>query len=284
MTEHDTLPPRGHNNPPEMLPVLPLSDPDEASLVQARALAAEAVDEKWHGVVVDIEKVAAFDAQVAQFCDAAGAWARIKAVSSSAQSERLTDFVSGARSLYSAVDEARKAAKRPHDERAAAVQKAFSPMLEKLERVAKSMKAMQAAWLSAERARIEREKREAAAAAEEKRREAERLAAEAAARDDISGLVDAEAALKEAEKQAAIAARPAKARAGSATGGGRAMALRTTRSAEIVNLRACFAFFQADPGVKEAIQRAADAAVRAGMSEDDAVIAGIKIVTTETAA
>lgn len=280
MTNADDLPPRGHNLPPDgLLPLLPIADPAPERIKEARAAIAPDLE-----TLLDPQALAAFQARVAQFCDAAGAWADIKTINSAPQSERLTDFVTGARQLFKLVDEARKEAKKPHDDRAAAVQKAFAPLLDKLTRVAESMKAMQADWLKREKDRIEAERRAAAEAAEAKRLEAERLAAEAAARSDISGQVDAEAAARAAETELRAASKEVKARAGSATGGGRTMALRTHRSARITNLRAAFAYFQTDQGVIDAITRAANQAIRDGMTDDEATLAGIEIVTKESAA
>lgn len=283
-TPEDTgLPSRSHNNPPEILPVLPPEAVDAEREQKALDAAREATAED-ENPAYDLAKWAALAANTEAFCDAAGEWKRLKRIGSAAQSERLTDFVDGARKLHKAVDEARKAEKAPWDAGAQKVQDAFSPLLAKLKTVGDSMKAMQADWLAREQARIEAERRARAEEAARARAEAEREAAQAAARGDISAQVDAEKAIKDAEKDQKAAARQAKARASSATGGGRAMALRKIRSARIVNLRACFVRFQTDPAVVEALQRAANAAVRAGMSEDDAKLAGIDIVETETAA
>ena len=67
-----------------------------------------------------------------------------------------------------------------------------------------------------------------------------------------------------AEEQAAAAARTEKARAGSATGGGRTMALRTQAYAGIENFRAVFMHFEHRQEVKDVLQRLADAAIRGG--------------------
>jgi len=256
---NDNTPDRGHNNPPELLPVLPPPIGDEVA--QQNVADTLAIEEElaYDPVVHESLRL-----NVAAFCDAAGAWKDLGRIENPAQSERLTDFVAGARGLYKKTDEARKKAKSIHDAKGAAVQKAFTPLLDKLERVASLMKDMQADWLRREEARIAQEKRAAQEEADRLRREAEAAAAQAAARNDISGQVDAEAALKAAEEQAAAAARTEKARAGSATGGGRAMALRTQAYAEIENWRAVFMHFEARQEVKDVLQRLADAAIRGG--------------------
>jgi hypothetical protein len=256
---NDTTPDRGHNNPPELLPVLPPPIDDEVAKQNIADTLSIEEELPYDPVIHESLRL-----NVSAFCDAAGAWADLGKITTPAQSERLTDFVAGARGLYKKTDEARKKAKSIHDARAAAVQRAFAPLLEKLERVATTMKAMQTDWLQREEARIAAEKRAAEEEAEQKRRDAEAAAAQAAARNDISGQVDAEAALKEAEEQAAAAARTEKARAGSATGGGRTMALRTQAYAEVENWRAVFMHFEDRQEVKDVLQRLADAAIRGG--------------------
>lgn len=255
---NDAIPERGHNNPPELLPVLPLAIDDEVAKQNVAGSAATEEDLPYDPVIHESLRL-----NVTAFCDAAGAWADLKQINSTAQSERLTDFVAGARGLFKKADEARKKAKSIHDARGAAVQKAFTPLLDKLERIAGMMKAMQTDWLQREDARIKAEQRKAQEEADQKRREAEAAAAQAAARNDVSGQVDAEAALKEADDAAKAAARETKAQAGSATGGGRTMALRNQAYARITNPRAVFMHFESHPEVVDVLQRLADRAVRA---------------------
>lgn len=255
----DATPDRGHNNPPDLLPVLPLPIDDEIAKQNIAESAATEEDLPYDPVIHESLRL-----NVSAFCDAAGAWADLKQINSAAQSERLTDFVAGARGLFKKADEARKKAKSVHDARGAAVQKAFTPLLDKLERIAGMMKAMQTDWLTREDARIKAEQRAAHEEAERKRREAEAAAAQAAARNDVSGQVDAEAALKEADEAAKAASRETKAQSGSATGGGRTMALRTQAYAQIDNFRAVFMHFEGCDEVKDVLQRLADAAIRSG--------------------
>lgn len=250
---------RADNNPPELLPVLPLAIDDEVAK-QNLADAPEPSEPLPYDPVIH----ESLRLNVTAFCDAAGAWADLKQINSTAQSERLTDFVAGARGLFKKADEARKKAKSIHDARGAAVQKAFTPLLDKLERIATMMKAMQTDWLLREDARIKAEQRKAQEEADQKRREAEAAQAAAAARNDVSGQVDAEAALKDADDAAKAAARETKAQSGSATGGGRTMALRTQAYAQIDNLRAVFMHFEGRDEVKDVLQRLADAAIRGG--------------------
>lgn len=281
----DELPDRHHNQPPEdmALPVLPGdATPEQIARAQEGASAPEPVK----GITAyDKDTHAALEAHVQVFCDAAGKWLDIKTVSNAEQSERLTDFVTGARDLYKMVEDSRKAAKKPWDDLGAQVQKAYAPLSSKVKIIAEKMKAMQADWLKRENARIAEERREAEAKARAEREAAEKAAREAAERNDISGQVEAEEALKKAEKAQKQAAKPAKARTGSATGGGRAMSLRKQKFARVINKRACFAFFQNHPDVEEVLTRLATAAVRSGeLTKDTEVMAGVESFEKETAA
>lgn len=280
MNDQSGLPPRTHNLPPEPIemPILP----GEATPEQiARAQEAAKAPERIEGVQpYDPARQAELAAHVEVFCDAAGKWLDIKTVQNPEQAERLTDFVTGARELYKRVEDSRKGAKKPWDDLGKQVQDAYSPLASKVKIIGEKMKLMQSDWLKREDARIAAERREAEAKARAAREEAERAAAEAAARNDISGQVEAEEALKAAQKQEKAASKPAKAQAGSATGAGRTMALRTVRSAEIVNRKAALLYWMNDPALITELQRIANAAVRSGeITEDQAILAGIKIKT-----
>ena len=298
MNEQTELPPRDHNQPPEVLPMPSL--PGEATPEQIARAQKDAEDKTGTAVIIpdgiiligagnEYEKgLIAYDpdthaelaAHVQVFCDAAGKWLDIKTIQTAEQSERLTDFVTGARGLCKRVEDSRKGAKKPWDDLSRQVQDAYSPLASKVKIIAEKMKLMQSDWLKREQARIAAEKREAEAKAREAREAAEKAAAEAEARNDISGQVEAEEALKAAQKAEKAAAKPAKAQAGSATGAGRTMALRTVRTAEIVNVKAALLYWMNDPALLAELQRIANAAVRSGdITEDQAILAGIKIKT-----
>lgn len=221
--------------------------------------------------------------KVEDFTAAAGEWLNLGTIETQDQSQKATDFVSGARKTYKAIDEARKAAKAPHDEAGKAVQAAFAPLLDKIKLSVDKIAAMQADWLKRENARIAAEKAREAAEAEAKRKEAERLAAEAAARNDVSAIVDAEAAMKEAEKAAKAAARNATASAASATGGGRTMSLRTTYECELINIAHAFQAFRNHPDLADLLVRLANAEVRSQKGEKVAP-AGFTLIKKEMAA
>lgn len=225
---------------------------------------------------------AIFD-KVRDFTDAAGAWLDLKEIDSQERSEKATDFVAGARSVFKEVDEARKAAKKPHDDAAQAVQDAFKPLLDKIGKAGEVVKALQADWLKREKAREEAERREREAAARAAEEAAARDLAEAQARNDVSGMVDAEAAHKAAAKDAKAAAKPVKAQAGSATGGARTMSLRTTYRCEVESRGPALATYRDHPEVIALIERLATAEVRSQRGEKVAPN-GFKLITEETAA
>ena len=220
----------GGNNPPI---VDPIKLAEAESLTQAALVAAKAVIEA--GPIED-----------------------------AGRASEISDVVATVRGAFSAVDKIRAELKKPHDDAGAEVQKAFKVFLTALEADGKKIKAMQAAWLEAEDARIAAETR----AREEEARKAQEAAwAEqqmAEARGDTLAAAKAAEQAEEAEKLARAAAKPEKARAESASGGGRTMSLRTQAYAEITNWRAVYMRFEDEAEVREVLQRLADRAVRAG--------------------
>lgn len=221
--------------------------------------------------------------KVSDFTDAAGAWLDLKEIDSQERSEKATDFVAGARAVFKEVDEARKTAKKPHDDAAQDVQDAFKPLLDKIGKAGEVVKALQAAWLKKEKAREYAEQRAREAAARAEKAAADRALAEAQARNDVSGMVDAEAAQKAAAKDVKAASKPVKAQASSATGGGRTMSLRTTYRCQVENRGPALAAYRDHPEVIALIERLATADVRAQRGEKIAPT-GFKLITEETAA
>lgn len=231
----------------------------------------------------DADQISELDQKVRDFTDAAGEWADLKKIETEEQAGKLVDLLSGARGLYKKIDDARKDAKKPHDDAAKAVQAAFKPLLDKMERVAKVAKSLQAAWLTEKEAEERRERERLAREAEERRIEAERLAREAESRNDIDGQVEAEAAAKAAEEMARAAQREVSTSAKSASGGGRTVALRTVREAEIANIRHLFMHFQNHPDVVDVLRRLANAEIRAAKGAP-IEIPGITIIERKVAA
>jgi len=285
MTQTDTLPDRGHNNPPGgLLPILPL-DPDAEKIAQDfKDFLAKREKPMPDDLPYDAETWFGFHKRVSDFCDAAGAWSDLGKIDSQAQSERLTDFVTGARGLHKKVDDARTTQKKPHSDRATAVDAAFNPLKDKLDLVAKKMKAIQADWLTRENDRIATEKAEAAKIAADKLAEAQKAAAAAEARNDISGAVDAEAALKDAQKEAKAAAKPAAAKAGSATGAGKAMSLRDVIEVEVESIGKAIMHYRAAPEMLELIKTLAAREARAkGFDPKVDTIPGINLIFKQVA-
>ena len=271
------LPPRSHNHPPEILPVFPPEPTDEAV---AAAITPAEDGGSADPLPYDAERHAKLRLQSLAFADACGKWRDLKTITTAEQSEKLTDFIAGARGLAKKVEEARKADKKVWDDKAAAVQKAYVGLTDILTRAAESVKPLQADWLRREQERIEAEKAEAKRRADEAAAEAARLAAQAAARNDVVGEAEAEKAAKEAAKLQKAANRDVRAKAGSATGGGRSMSLRTVKTAEIVNQNAVYMHFREHPRVKEVLQSLANEAIRTGFDFPENII----IVKTEQVA
>lgn len=231
----------------------------------------------------DPDTHAALQKKVDAFNDAGKAWLDLKEIASEGQSEKLTDFVSGARKLWKEVDTARSDAKRPHDDAGAAVQNAYKPLLDLLTRLADKVKPLQTAWL-AKLAREEEERKAALRREEEaKRKAAEEAAAVAAATNDTAAEVEAERLAKEAADAAKAAAKTTTVKAGSATGAGRSMSLRTIREVEIVEPLQVFMRFRAHPEMLELLKRLAEREVRAADWPADGTITGAKITTRQVA-
>jgi D-ribose pyranose/furanose isomerase RbsD len=211
----------------------------------------------------------------AQFIAAAGEWIENGDLASEEDAQRLNDFRAGIRARKKETEDDRKAAKKPHDDAGKAVQTAYLPILEKLDRAISKTDPILKKWM--EKVEAER-KAEAARIAEEARRqreEADRLAAQAQARNDLSGEVDAEAAMKEAEKAEKTATRMAKGtvKVSSATGGARSASLRTIRRAEITNIYLVFNQFKDHPDVRGVLESLATGAIRRGEE-----VEGVRVV------
>lgn len=178
----------------------------------------------------------------------------------------VSDVVAALRAAFKSVDAIRVEQKKPHDDAADAVQKAFKVFLNAMESDANAIKAMSAQWLAEEQKRLadERAKREA----EARRQQQEAWAAKqlAEAKGDSLAVAQADEQAKAAEEAAAAAQKVEKAKMESASGGGRTMALRTQAYAQIRNWRAVFMHFENEPEVREVLQRLADREIRGGLT------------------
>lgn len=154
-------------------------------------------------------------------------------ITTEAQALTVSRILDDARKAAKAADEARKEEKRPHDEAGRAVQAKWQPWIGKAELAAATAKKALAPYLEAQEAAQR-------AAAEDARRQAEeaaeaaRKAAEAAAPDDLAGQTTVRVLRENAAAAAKVAKRLDKTKA-HATGGERAVGLRTYYEAEITD-------------------------------------------------
>ena len=152
-------------------------------------------------------------------------------------------LVDEARTAGKDADKKRAAEKKPHDDAAKAVQAKWKPLIDKCDLVAATAKKALAPWLQ----KLADEQRAAAEAARKAAEEARQaaLAAERAARaDDLAAAEAVEQARKEAEQAEKLASRAEKAKA-HATGGTRAIGLRSYWTAELVDPVAALKHYKA---------------------------------------
>ena len=229
--------------------------------------------------LIEPELLSQCKAKVDEFSTKATEWLELGHIQNVEQSGLLVDFITGARQVTKRIDEARVTAKRPYDERSKAVQAAFAPMLDEIERCVARLKPMQAAWLKIEQARLDAEREEKRRAAEQLRQQAEEAELLAKANNSIGGEIEAERLAKEAEEMQKSADRDVKAQAKSASGAGRTMSSRKIKVAQIENQNAVYMFFRDRPEVTDVLQRLANGAIRAGHD-----VPGITIQEVESAA
>jgi hypothetical protein len=222
------LPPRDHNGPPLVDPDLLKQSKDKAN----------------------------------QFAEAGSDWLKLGEITTKEQAEGLADFISGAAKVWKRIDEARVAAKKPHDDAAKVVQSAFKPLLDVIDATKSKVQPLQRAWLVKEQARLDEEQAERRRQAEEARIAAENAAAIAAANNNIAGEVQAQAALKEAAQDEKAASKEVRAQVQSASGAGRTQSLRKLYEAEIVDINNVYRHYRDRPEVAQALKRLADADIR----------------------
>lgn len=230
----------------------------------------------------DPEVYEKLSASIERFNLACADWLALKTIETDEQSEKLTDFIAGARKLRSLVESSRKEQKGKWDALGKKVQADYVKLLDRVDAIAKTPNKMQAEWLAGKRLEEERKRFEAMRAAEEERKRAEELRLQAEARNDAVGMADAEAAQKAAEEAEKKAAKAAKVKAGSATGGARSMGLRTVKTAKVLHLAKLFTHYRHREEVEQCLLRLANADLRSP-AVDDASIPGIEIITEEKA-
>ena len=217
----------------------------------------------------------------------ARAWADGQPVETQAQADDVSRLIEALAQIAKAADDARKDENKPHDDAKAAVQAKFAPLFAdpKTKTPGKVFKARDAlkATLQPYLAKLEAEKREAERIAREAADQAARDAAEAmraANAADLGAREEAEAKVAEAEaaERAAKAAASDKAHA---TGGSRAMGLRSVWKARLVDPQVAAGFFwKQNPSAFNALlQKLADDEVRSGKRGG---IAGFEIYEERT--
>ena len=201
------------------------------------------------------------------------------------KAERLADHIAGMRGLKNQVEDTRKAEKKPHDEAAKAVQEAFSPMVDRLDRAIKAMLGMQGDWIALKQAAADEARRQREAEAARLAKEAEDAAKAALESGSIDGEMEAERLAKAAADAGKAAARETKVSVGSATGAGRTISTRTIRKAEIINVNLLLVRYRAHPKMLELLHQLADADIRSkDITEANAAVFGVKIVESKVAA
>jgi type IV secretory pathway VirB10-like protein len=179
------------------------------------------------------------------------------------QAEGVSSLLNRLRRVSKDADEARKLEKKPHDDAAKAVQAKWSPIIDKATLAATTAKQALAPYLKAIEERQQRE-------AQKAREEADRLAeiartAHAEASGNLQASEDAERLLKAAKAAEKDAARAGKAKA-HATGGERAVGLRSVWSPTLTDPCAALKFYrERNPTeLKIWLQEQAERDVRAG--------------------
>lgn len=204
-----------------------------------------------------------FEQRVASLVVAANEWLNGK-IETEAEAAQCEDLIVQLRQEEQAVDDARKAAGKPHRDAIATIQNRFNPLIDKLKAGTALLKKLKAAWLT----RLEEEQRRVRQAAEEAARKAQAEAdAQAAAFAANKPTVAAALAVDDAETaaaEAAAAARRAAAAKPQMTGAlsGRASGFRTHYSAKITNRRAAVMHYAGHPDMQATAQRLADADAR----------------------
>lgn len=198
-------------------------------------------------------------------------WLDGEPVTSQAQADGLSKLIDDLRKAAKLADERRIEENRPFDEGKAAVQARYAPLIADTKSVkGKAVLAIEMAkkalapWLQ----KLEAEKQAAAAKARAEADEKLRIAQEALRASQVADLEKREAAealIRDAEKAEAAATKAEGAKA-HATGGSRAMGLRSVWRAEMVDGREAARFYWATkrPEVDAFFQGLADADVRAG--------------------
>lgn len=184
-------------------------------------------------------------------------------VNDEAQAMKLTDFISKVRSTKTEADETRKAQRKPHDDAIAVIQDDYRPLLEALDRCLSDTLAIANDWTKQEQARLERERAKEIEQARSTLEKAERDLERAQIHGDYAGQAKAEAAITKAHKALGTTAKPKKAAMKSMSGGGRTLAARTVRRAEITDLAKALHHYRDEPEIAQLVEKLANRDIRA---------------------
>lgn len=156
-----------------------------------------------------------------------------KEIENEGQEQAVASILTRLRREANAADDQRKAEKKPHDEAAAAVQAKWQPLLKKADMAVQAAKAALSSFLQkkegAQRAAAQAARQEA-----EQQAAAAREAAEKASPSDLAGQTTARVLAENAAAAEKLAKRLEKAPV-QAKGGERAVGLRTSYQAEIID-------------------------------------------------
>jgi hypothetical protein len=223
----------------------------------------------------DADKLAALQVKLTDYLDAAGAWLALNKIETEDQAGKLTDYISGVRDLRSQIENLRVSEKKPHLDAGKRVDEAFKGPIAKADLAAEKLEGFMTDYLRAKAKRDRAEQQRLAKIAAEKAAEAEREAAAALARNDLSGQVDAQEKADGAAALAKQAERPVKTNVKSATGGGRTIALRRVPVVVLQNINTAFLHYRDNPALAEFLTGLAGAEARTvGV---DAIAKGHKI-------
>jgi len=241
-----------------------------------------------HNLPPEEKAAAEFDARVAEISAAANEWIkRAPEIRTDDEAQRCRDFLAQLAAEIKAAEDARAKFKAPYLAAADAVQVRFKAIVARCQKGVDLLKPRMNAWLfklAAEKEAREKEAREAAekAQAEAAAKAAAAVQAAATGKGDIVGAaVEADEAAAAAEKAQRDARRAEKERPKVAGNyAPRSISLRKTWRAEITDYELALQHFKGTATVKDAVQAAADAAVRA--VKDTMPIPGVTVKVTES--
>lgn len=247
------LPPRDHNQPPEVLPY-------------------------------DVAKLNAAQKQVDQFVTVSDEWKPID-INNEDIAGQLNDQINGLAKLKGRVEATRTAQKEPHITAGKAVDAAFNPLKERLEKAINALKPKLTVYAQKKAADEAARKQAAKEAADRMAADARRLEMDAANSGRIADEAAAEEAKKRAEAAQKSAAKPQSTAIKSGSGGGRSMALRSRRVVEEVkSYNLLFRRYQEEPKVQELLKALATAEANAAGFTDDDTIPGVTLGKTQSLA